>query len=98
MSDDNKDNVLKINPDDLTLGMIEMIEELSGQPIGWMGKEDKPQGKMMVCVAFAIGRESDPNYTMEQARKMRVVNEDDEKESDPSSVGELSSETPSESA
>jgi hypothetical protein len=65
-------NVLKINPDDLTLGDIEMIEDISGQPIGWLGNSDKPQGKMMVAVAYAIGLRSDKAYTMDQARGMRV--------------------------
>jgi hypothetical protein len=74
------DNVLKIKPDELTLGDIEMIEDLSGQPIGWLGNTDKPQGKMMVATAFAVGRRDDPKYTMEQARKMRVEVEQDGEE------------------
>lgn len=88
----NEDNILKIDMDELTLGMIETIEEVSGQPIGWLGKDDKPQGKMMVAVAFAIGRQSDPKYTMEQARQMRV---DTSGAEDPKSEGDgEASETP----
>lgn len=83
MSDDN---ILKINPDELTLGDIEMIEEISGQPIGWLGQADKPQGKMMVAVAYTIGIAKDSNYTMAQARKMRV--EVDEEADSPSSLSE----------
>ena len=71
-----KSNVLKINPEDLTLGDIETIEDLSGQPIGWLGNSDKPQGKMMVAVAYTIGLRDDPHYTLDQARKMRVEVDD----------------------
>lgn len=75
-------NILKINPEDLTLGDIETIEELSGQPIGWLGNSDKPQGKMMVAVAYTIGLRDDPKYTLDQARKMRVEVEDSDAKDD----------------
>lgn len=65
-------NILKINPEDLTLGDIEMIEDISGQPIGWFGKDDHMQGKMLVAAAYAIGLKDNPGYTMDQARRMRV--------------------------
>lgn len=80
------DNLLKIDPDNLTLGDIEMIEEISGQPIGWLGKEDKPQGKMMVAIAYTVGLAKDPNYTMAQARKMRVEVEEEKVAADSPSL------------
>jgi len=74
----DKDNVLRIKADDFTIGEIEMIEEVGGQPIGWMGKEDKPQGKMMVAIAFVMGRRTNPDYSLEQARQMRIEVEEPE--------------------
>lgn len=67
-----KDNVLKVNADDLTLGEIELIEEVSGSPIGWMGQENKPQGKIMVAIAYVMGLRENPDYTIDEARKMRI--------------------------
>ena len=65
-------NVLKVNADDLTLGEIELIEEVSGSPIGYMGQENKPQGKIMVAIAYVMGLRDNPDYTLDDARKMRI--------------------------
>lgn len=66
------DNLLVIDVNDLTLGEIELIEEVGGMPIGWLGNPDKPQGKGMVAMALAIGRRKDAEYTLDQARNMRI--------------------------
>lgn len=71
-----EDNVLKIDANDFTLGEIETIEEIGGMPIGWLGRDDKPQGKALVAVAYVIGLRKNPRYTLEEARKMRIEVED----------------------
>jgi hypothetical protein len=44
-----------------------------------MADEDKPKGKGLVALAFVMGRRTNPDYTMEEARNMRVslVNPDE---------------------
>jgi hypothetical protein len=71
--------VLNVNLDHLTTGEIEIIEDITDAPITWMADEDKPKGKGLVALAFVMGRRTNPDYTMEEARNMRVslVNPDE---------------------
>jgi hypothetical protein len=56
--------------DDITLGEIEEIEDFAGLSISQIG-EDKPGViKLRIGLAWIIKRRSNPNYTVEDARKM----------------------------
>lgn len=80
MSTDEK--VLNLDSADFTIGEIETIEEIAGMPIGWLGREDKPQGKGLVAVAYVMGLRDNPKYTLEEARTMRIKVEDSEGKSE----------------
>lgn len=54
----------------LTLGEVAKAEELAGAPLGWLGDDNKPQGKLMAAVAFVIKRREDNKFTFAQALDM----------------------------
>lgn len=54
----------------LTLGEIDTLEELSGLPAQALADEDKPKAKQMAALAYIIKKRSDPDYTLEMARKL----------------------------
>lgn len=56
----------------LTMGEISKVEELSGLPIGALGEDDKPKGKLMAALAFVIKRREDPKFTLESANNMTM--------------------------
>jgi hypothetical protein len=58
--------------DSMTVGEIEEIEELSGQPIGAIGQDNVPKGKVLRAIAFIVARRDDPDITWEDSRNLRV--------------------------
>ncbi len=57
--------------DALTIGDIEAIEEVSGlnsADIDW----SKPSGKLMTAFVYVSGKRQDPNFTIEDARNVKV--------------------------
>lgn len=56
----------------LTIGEIAKVEELSGLPIGALGEEDKPKGKMMAALAYVIKKREDPKFTLEAANQLTM--------------------------
>lgn len=70
--------ILNVNLDHLTTGEIEMIEEIMEGPITWLGDENRPKGKGLRGLAYVMGLRKNPDYTMEEARNMRVSLVDEE--------------------
>lgn len=66
------DNVLEIDMDYMTVGEIEIIEELTGMSIDQFATNGVPKGKMMRAVGLCIKRRDDPDYTWEQAGDLRI--------------------------
>jgi hypothetical protein len=54
----------------LTVGDIAIVEEMSGLSIGTMGDEDKPKGKMLAAMVYAIKRKQDKEFTFQDALEM----------------------------
>lgn len=69
--DDDGNNVV-VMMDRLTVGEIELAEELSGLPITYAIDPEKPKGKIMRAVGCAVRRRTDPDFTWEQAADLRV--------------------------
>lgn len=65
------DDVLSIDLDHLTVGEIEEIEELTGQGLDAFGAPG-PKGKMLRAIAFVTRKRSNPDFTWEEAGKLRV--------------------------
>lgn len=78
-----------LDPDDLELGEMEELEELMGKNIQEVFRElsGGASAKLMRGVAFILGRRADPDYTMDDARKVKLGQispaDDDDSETDP---------------
>lgn len=76
-------NALVIDPNSLSVGDIEDIEEYVGKPISEVFKEGPADaegnrevqlsGKALVAVVWVLKREADPDFTIEDARKVKIT-------------------------
>jgi hypothetical protein len=62
----------KFDTNSLTLGEVDIIETLSGQPIGAMADENRPKGKSLAALAYVVKRRSDPTFTFAQAQSLSM--------------------------
>lgn len=70
----------------LTVGDVAIVEEMSGISISAMGDEDKPKGKMLAAMVYAVKRKQDKDFSYQNALDMTFdevteflgLNEDDE--------------------
>ena len=70
MTDTN--DVFTIDINDLTIGEVVLIEEMTGLPLDALGQPDVPKGKMMQALAFISKKRVDPDFTWEQAGELRI--------------------------
>lgn len=56
----------------LTLGEVARIEEISGLPLSAMADETQPKGKQLAAIAFVIMRRADKTYTLKQAEELTM--------------------------
>jgi hypothetical protein len=56
----------------LTLGEVSRIEEISGLPLSAMADEAKPKGKQLAAVAFILMKREDKTYTLKQAEELTM--------------------------
>ena len=61
------------NWDDLTVGEVIEIEEISGLPIDELQKEGTPKGKVLLAMMFVVKKREDPDFTVDQARSLPVA-------------------------
>jgi hypothetical protein len=74
---------VSIDLDDLELGEIEEFEELMGRSLG---EVDLQSGKAMVHLIWIAKRREDPDYTLDDARKIKLsqlTGEEDEPDPTP---------------
>jgi hypothetical protein len=73
VSDDRLDiKDLTVDLDELTIGEIETVEEITGMPIDRIGDASAPKGKMLRALALVKLRRTDPSVTVEQVGGMRI--------------------------
>lgn len=63
---------LSINPDDLTLEELEVLEETLGTGIDGAFADGKPKAKAMRVIIWLMKRREDPDFTLEDAGKLRL--------------------------
>ena len=71
MTDQNNDT-LNFNINDLTIGEIVTIEELTGLPFDAMTDPDKPKGKLLQAIAYISKRRDNPEFTFEMAGDLKL--------------------------
>ena len=70
MSD--QESTLDFNLNDLTIGEIVTIEELTGLPFDAMTDPDKPKGKLLQANAYISKRRENPEFTFEMAGDLKL--------------------------
>lgn len=56
----------------LTLGEVAAVENLSGQPITSLAGGEAPMGKTMAAMAYVLKRRSTPDFTFEDALNLTM--------------------------
>jgi hypothetical protein len=65
-------STLDFNINDLTIGEIVTIEELTGLPFDAMTDPDKPKGKLLQAIAYISKRRDNPEFTFEDAGNLKL--------------------------
>ena len=63
---------INFNLNDLTIGEIVSIEELTGLPFDAMTDPDKPKGKLLQAIAYISKRRENPEFTFEMAGDLKL--------------------------
>lgn len=88
---------IKLNPNDLTFGDLEDFEQFTGKglmdtfdTVGTNGNVQALDVKSVVGLLWISGRQQDPSFTLEQARKVKISELEIEvgEEPDPTSGGD----------
>lgn len=58
--------------DDLTIEEIELLEEKTGVPIDEIGGKGIKKGTMLRTMAYIMKRRENPEFTWEEAGKLRI--------------------------
>ena len=73
-----EDNTLNLDLNDLTIGEISEIEELSNLPFDAMNDPTKPKGRLLQAMAYVSKKRTDPNFTFEMAGALKLNIDSDE--------------------
>lgn len=69
-------DLVRVDPDILTIGEVELVEELSGMSIDTFSRPGTPKAKFMRAMGMVYRRRTDPGFTWEQAAHLRVRMDD----------------------
>lgn len=69
---------LEVDIEELTVGEINQLEELTGTAIDELMGAGKPKGPMLQALGVVLMRRDNPDYTWEQAADLRVRLSDNE--------------------
>lgn len=59
--------------ENLTLGEVSQLEELSGLSLTEIADEHSPKGKFMTALAYLAKRRQDPSFTYSQAETLTLA-------------------------
>jgi hypothetical protein len=63
---------MAFNVNNLTVGELAKVEEISGQAYSALADEDSPKFKTLAALAFVIKRREDPKFTPAQAEALTL--------------------------
>lgn len=80
----------KFEANKLVLGEVAKVEDLSGQSISVLGKEEAPKGLLLAAIAFVWKKRSQPDFTwndalgltLDEANDILGLTADEEEEAD----------------
>jgi hypothetical protein len=65
-------DVMTIDLDDLTIGEVIEIEDLTGLPLDALQDTTLPKGRTLQAMAFISRRRVDPDFTFEDAANLKL--------------------------
>lgn len=66
------DELIEIDPNTLTLGELEQIEDIVGRNVTMELERGTPSAKTLLAVVFIMKRRKDPGFTLEEARTLNI--------------------------
>lgn len=69
---DGGGDYLEIDLEDLTVGEIEIIEDVIGGPIDRAFLEGAPKGKALRALGYVVRRRTNPEFTLEDAGNLKI--------------------------
>ncbi|WP_172385210.1 hypothetical protein [Streptomyces sp. MNP-20] len=85
-SADSLDEVLSLDIDSLTIDEIDVIEEIIDGPLDMLAKPGARKAKLLRAMAVVIKRREDPDFSAEDAGKLKIQFKQASK--DPSALSE----------
>lgn len=67
------DETIVLNLDDMELGELEQIEEIAGPEASQLMMAGRMTAKALIAVAFVVKRRDNPDFTLEDARAIKVT-------------------------
>lgn len=65
-------DIVRVNPDMLTIGEVEEVEDLAGQSIDMFARPGSPKARFMRAMGMMMRKRTDPNFTWDQSYKLKV--------------------------
>jgi len=62
---------LNLNVDDMTIGDVADVEEVTGRSLEELFAEGQPKGRAMQALVWVTKRRDDPEFTFEDAGKLK---------------------------
>lgn len=97
MSDELDFGVIDVDIDSMTLGEMELVEELTGlglDEIGTVMAKPGPKVRVLAALAYVVKRRTDPDITLEQVKGMRIQLADADPKGVPATNGQHDSASP----
>lgn len=63
---------ITFDPQKLTIGDLETIEEITGEAYGHLNWQD-PNAKLLMAIVYLNGKRDDPAFTLDDARSVPVI-------------------------
>ena len=67
------DDTIVLDLDDMTLGELEVIEEVAGAEAVMLLMAKQMTVKALIAVAYVVRRRTNPEFTVEDAKSIKVV-------------------------
>lgn len=67
------DDTIVLDLDSMTLGELEAIEDVAGAEAAKGMMAGQMTAKALIAVAYVVRRRDDPEFTLDQARALRVL-------------------------
>lgn len=81
--EDDGDEILEFDVNSLTLGEVEEMEEILGREVMKELGQGDPSVKTLVVLVYVMKRRDNPEYTMADARQVKVAMIKGESKADP---------------